>query len=306
LNQYTEHYSVLKKECLFHLTNELDTNDEHLFVDGTFGAGGHSFALLEQCPNATVIAFDSDPDAIKNGIIQAKQRKVEARLQLIHSNFVNFSTKISSGRKISGVLLDLGISTHHLADTKRGITFRGDGPLDMRMNYEDDSLSTAADLVNNCEAERLVEILTNYGEERLAKRIVNNIVTARQKIPITTAAQLEEIVFCSYPAKQRHGRTHPATRTFQALRIAVNRELEVLENVLPDLFTQIIPGGKIAVISFHSLEDRIVKHTFKRIQKENPEGWKIITKRPITPSTEELKENSKSRSAKLRVIQRLQ
>lgn len=305
MSEYTEHYSVLKTECLEYLTDGLDPEQEHLLVDGTFGAGGHSFALLQALPKSRLMAFDADPDAIKNGLNEALRRGCEDRLSLIHSNFINFSKNVSEDQLITGVLLDLGMSTHHIRDTKRGITFREDGPLDMRMNYQDDSLATAAEIVNNWSEEDLTRILKEYGEEQFTRNIVKNILEARMKGDLTRTAELEDIIFHSYPAKMRHGRIHPATKTFQALRIAVNRELEVLETVLPDLFTQLIPGGKIAIISFHSLEDRIVKHTFRKQQKENPDHWKVLTKKPITPGEEELKENSKSRSAKLRVIQRL-
>src|SRR5690606_34820237 len=183
-------------------------------------------------------------------------------------------------------------------------SFRGDAPLDMRMNYGDSSIPTAADLLNTMSEKDIADMIFKYGEERLSRRIAQRIVEFRQTKKLETTQELEDICFHAYPAKERHGRIHPATRTFQALRIAVNAELTVLENTLPKLLPFLAEGGVLAVISFHSLEDRIVKHTFKEIVEKEDFSATILTKKPMTATEEELSQNSRSRSAKLRLLQR--
>jgi 16S rRNA (cytosine1402-N4)-methyltransferase len=205
--------------------------------------------------------------------------------------------------KFAGILMDLGVSSHQFDKMERGFSFRADAPLDMRMNYGDSSIPTAADLLNSLSEKEIADILFNYGEERLSRKIASRIVELRQKKKIETTGELEDICFHAYPPKDRHGKIHPATRSFQALRIAVNEELTVLENTLPKLLPYLAHGGTLAVISFHSLEDRIVKHTFKEIS-ESDQAVTILTKKPLTASESELTENSRSRSAKLRVLQK--
>jgi 16S rRNA (cytosine1402-N4)-methyltransferase len=207
--------------------------------------------------------------------------------------------------KFAGILMDLGVSSHQFDKMERGFSFRADAPLDMRMNYGDPTIPTAADLLNTLSEKEIADIIFNYGEERLSRKIANRIVELRQKEKIATTGQIEDICFHSYPPKDRHGKIHPATRTFQALRIAVNEELHVLENTLPKLLPFLAEGGVLAVISFHSLEDRIVKHTFKEIVEKKDFPAIILTKKPLTATEEELLQNSRSRSAKLRLLQRV-
>jgi 16S rRNA (cytosine1402-N4)-methyltransferase len=288
----------------FKLVVEQLNQEEALFADLTFGAGGHSFSFLDAFPKARVVAFDQDSDAVSEGEKQIKTRGFESRIELMHTNFENFKQTVSQrgSSKFAGIVMDLGVSSHHFDCDERGFSFRGDGPLDMRMDVRNPM--TAEIAVNEGSEDELVEILREYGEERFASTIVRNILAAREKERITTTKQLEEIIFLSYPKKFRHGRTHPATKTFQALRIFVNRELDVLEKVLLELPQFLVQGGVIAVISFHSLEDRIVKHKFRELSRDKKNMLELINKRPILPSEKEVAENKRSRSAKLRMIRK--
>jgi len=302
---YTQHYSVLKREILDFFSWE--KKECHYFADLTFGGGGHSFAILENHPQAKLFSVDQDPDALKNGNDLREKNNLTQRLTLLSMNFEEFpeyyAQELSSkGIKFDGILMDLGVSSHHFDQDTRGFSFRHDGPLDMRMDLSEKRL-TAKDLVNDLDFDSLTEIFFNYGEEGFAKRIAERIIEERKLAPIETTGQLEQIVFHAYPKKLRFGRLHPATKTFQALRIAVNDELGVLEKTLPRLYDLLTPGGRLAVISFHSLEDRIVKTCFNSLVKIQKTG-KILTKRPLTPGESELAENGRSRSAKLRVIER--
>jgi 16S rRNA (cytosine1402-N4)-methyltransferase len=220
------------------------------------------------------------------------------------SDFPDWCEKHQMHGKFAGILMDLGVSSHQFDKMERGFSFRADAPLDMRMNYTDPGIPSAADLLNSLSETEIADIIYRYGEERLSRRIAAKIVEKRNEKKIETTSELEDICFHAYPARERHGRIHPATRTFQALRIAVNQELTVLENTLPKLLPFLAPGGVLAVISFHSLEDRIVKHTFKDLMENQGIPATILTKKPITASDKELSENSRSRSAKLRLIQR--
>jgi 16S rRNA (cytosine1402-N4)-methyltransferase len=207
-------------------------------------------------------------------------------------------------QKFAGILMDLGVSSHQFDKTERGFSFRGDAPLDMRMNYGDSNTPTAADLLNTLPEKEIADLLFAYGDERLSRRIAARICELRQTKKIETTGELEDICFHAYPAKDRHQKTHPATRSFQALRIAVNDELRVLEDTIPKLLPYLSEGGVLAIISFHSLEDRIVKHTFKELLEKQDFPVTILTKKPLTATDEELSENSRSRSAKLRLLQR--
>jgi 16S rRNA (cytosine1402-N4)-methyltransferase len=307
--EYGAHFSVLKEECIRFLTET--KKDKKIFVDLTFGAGGHSLALLEADPTAIVLATDQDPDAIKNAQEMIKSKNLSNRLFLYKMNFSEFpdyfNQKIKAEFQIQGVdgiLADLGVSSHQFDTSERGFTFREDGPLDMRMDYENLSLETAADIVNHYGEKELADLIYVYGEERYSRKIAREIVSERKKNPFTTTKQLENLIFHLYSPKERHRGIHPATRTFQALRIAVNKELEVIENSLVDFFNMLNEGGRLEIISFHSLEDRIVKHTFKEIVEKNRNCAKILTKKPIIPTDEEIAQNSRSRSAKLRVIEK--
>jgi len=307
MSDYLSHYSVMLKECLEALELGSKASGSKIFADLTFGAGGHTFALSDQVDGSIVYSTDQDPDALKNGNENIFRRGKQEQVKLLAMNFNDFPKWCEQNHmeaKFAGILMDLGVSSHQFDKMERGFSFRAEAPLDMRMNYQDSSAPTAADLLNTLPEKEIADIIFQYGEERLSRRIAAKIVEFRQNKKITTTAELEDICFHAYPAKDRHGRIHPATRTFQALRIAVNDELRVLENTLPKLFSYLAPGGVIAVISFHSLEDRIVKHTFKEIVEKTDLSATILTKKPLTASEEELSQNSRSRSAKLRLLQR--
>jgi len=308
MSEYLSHYSVMLKECLEAMETGFKASGTNLFADLTFGAGGHTFALSDHFAGSTVWSTDQDPDALANGEQNIKRRGKEGSVHLLPMNFSEFPSWCESHQmqgKFSGILMDLGVSSHQLDKMERGFSFRANAPLDMRMNYADGRIPTAADLLNALSEKEIADIIFNYGEERLSRKIAARIVELRQKEKIATTGQIEDICFHAYPAKDRHGKIHPATRTFQALRIAVNEELKVLENTLPKLLPYLAEGGVIAVISFHSLEDRIVKHTFKEIVEKKDFPAIILTKKPLTATEEELSENSRSRSAKLRLLQRV-
>lgn len=303
--EYLPHYSVLNKEAVDYLVE--NASDGDWFSDLTFGAGGHTFALLQRDDSFKVMSFDQDPEAFKNGSELIAKNKVQDRVKFVNTNFRNFdeSVKEQFGEDFEGfmgVVVDLGVSSHHFDKSERGFSFRFDGPLDMRMDTENNPV-TAEEIVNEYDEDDLFRIIKEYGEERFTRRIVHNILEKRKEQRITTTKELENIIFHSYPKNMRHGGIHPATRTFQALRIEVNQELQVLSDVLAQLINWLRPGGRIAAISFHSLEDRIVKHAYKAFAKEN-KNLEILTKKPVLASADELSENSRSRSAKMRVLQR--
>jgi len=303
--EYLPHYSVLNKEAVDYLVE--NANDGDWFSDLTFGAGGHTFAILQRSDSFKVMSFDQDPEAFKNGSELIAKNNVQERVKFVNTNFRNFdeSVKEQFGEDFEGfmgVVVDLGVSSHHFDKSERGFSFRFDGPLDMRMDTENNPV-TAEEIVNEYDEDELFRIIKEYGEERFTRRIVQNILEKRKEQKITTTKELENIIFHSYPKNMRHGGIHPATRTFQALRIEVNQELQVLSDVLAQLINWLKPGGRIAAISFHSLEDRIVKHAFKAFAKEN-KNLEILTKKPLLASADELSENSRSRSAKMRVLQR--
>lgn len=307
MTEYLSHYSVMLKECLEALELGSKASGSLNFADLTFGAGGHTFAISDRIPGSTVYSTDQDPDALKNGRENIERRGKAGSIHLLAMNFQEFPDwceKNNMHGKLGGILMDLGVSSHQFDKMERGFSFRADAPLDMRMNYGDNDIPTAADLLNTLSEKEIADIIFNYGEDKLSRKIAARIVELRQKEKIATTGQIEDICFHAYPAKDRHGKIHPATRTFQALRIAVNEELTVLENTLPKLMPYLAEGGVLAVISFHSLEDRIVKHTFKEISEKGEYPGIVLTKKPLTASEEELAENSRSRSAKLRLLQR--
>ncbi len=312
-NLYTNHYSVLKKECIEHLTRGKNFDQPILFADLTFGAGGHSFLLLNHHPNIQVYSCDQDPDALANGYKKIQEQKMDGRIRLFDTNFVHFPKIIEkefAGKKeiFDGILLDLGVSSHHFDSPERGFSFRFDGPLDMRMDRDNDEIDTAEIIVNSYSEERLEKIFREYGEENYSKRIAKKICEVREKAPITTTKELENLVFHCYPKESRHQKTNPSARVFQALRIEVNRELDVIAEVITQLFPLLKVGGRLLIISFHSLEDRIVKNEMKLLVDRGLESGmlaEILTKKPIVPGHEEILENSRSRSAKLRIIERV-
>ncbi len=259
------------------------------YLDCTVGGGGHSVAILAAAPDLNLVAIDQDPMALRAA--QARLAPWGDRVTFYHTNFATFDPGTTS---FNGILADLGVSSAQLDQAERGFSFRHTAPLDMRMNPLQDL--TAAEIVNHWEEAELARIFFFYGEERLSRRIARSLVEQR---PFQTTTELAEAIARCVPGKYRHGRIHPATRTFQALRIAVNRELEVLETFLDKAPDWLVPGGRLAIISFHSLEDRIVKHAFR-----NDERLEIITKKPLVAGDLEVQQNPRARSAKLRVAAR--
>jgi 16S rRNA (cytosine1402-N4)-methyltransferase len=282
-----------------------------LFLDGTVGGGGHALALLEA--GASVIGCDQDPEALEETV--RRVAPFSDRVRLVEANFADVADFLPDYgvNELDGILLDLGVSSHQLDTPSRGFSFSGDGPLDMRMGPH--VRRTAADIVNEAPQEELAKIFLEYGEEPAAKRLAWRIARIRSRRPFLTTRDLVEAVEAVIP---RRGPRHPATKTFQALRIAVNNELDVLERGLRRLSVQVKAGGRMAVITFHSLEDRIVKRYFREVSQEwidrpewpaprrNPAyAFRLVTARPIEPGEEEVDRNARARSAKLRVIQRI-
>ncbi len=302
MDEYKDHYSVLNQEVIQFLTEYQKENP--IYADMTFGAGGHTFALANSKKGSKVYCVDQDPQAFNNAKELILQKGFEENIHIEKMNFEDFPAfAIKEDLKFDGIILDLGVSSHHFDSGERGFSFKYEAQLDMRMDTLSDGL-TAKELVNSYSEEDLVEIFQKYGEEKFSKTIAKNIIETRSREEIVTTKQLEDIIFHSYPKKLRFSKTHPATKVFQALRIAVNRELDVLEKTLQKLFGLLNDKGRLAVISFHSLEDRIVKHEFKKIYQNDKEIVKILTKRPLIPTDKEIIENKRSRSAKLRVIEK--
>ena len=263
------------------------------YVDGTLGAGGHTAGILDgSAPTGRVLGLDADPQAL--AVAATNLARYGDRVTLQHSNFANLKQVAAEQGFVpaNGILLDLGLSSMQLTDAERGFSFQTEGALDMRFNPDDPD--TAADLVNTFDEKELADLIFEYGEERASRRIARAIVNAR---PIATAAQLAAVI---EKAVGRHGRLHPATRTFQALRIQVNRELEVLEEVLPQIVEVLAIQGRVVIITFHSLEDRMVKHFFRQ-----SEQLRVLTKHPVRPTRAEALSNPRSRSAKLRAAERV-
>lgn len=296
----TVHISVLLKESI----EGLNLNDNSIVVDATFGGGGHTREILKNFKNVKVIAFDSDGEAFKRA--EKNITGYEDRIIFKNLNFKNIKKGLLEENisLVDGVLFDLGISSDQLDQVERGFSFLRDEKLLMTMkeNPNDEDL-TAYEIVNTWEESSLADIIYGYGEEKYARRIARNIVEARQIKPIETTFDLVNIINSSVPVKYQKGKIHPATRTFQAIRIAVNDELRVLEEGLKNALEVTKKDGRISVITFHSLEDRIVKNFFRNNAKEGK--LVLINKKPIVPSLEEIKNNKRSRSAKLRIIQKL-
>ena len=303
------HTPVLLKEVV----EVLAPKAGETMVDCTLGGGGHSEALLEA--GASVIGLDQDPDALAFAK-ERRLRRFESRFHPARANFSQLSTVLEGMgvARVDGMLIDLGVSSWQLDTAERGFSFMREGPLDMRMNPEEGP--TAADLVNTASAAELVHIFREYGEEPNARRIAAHLVSARMARPFQTTMQLALAI---EEASPRRSRVHPATRVFQALRIAVNRELEVLQSVLAQAPALLRPGGRLAIISFHSLEDRIVKEFFKLhsmpeldrpewpAPRPNPEYiFDALTRKPVIASAEEQQRNPRSRSAKLRAVIKIQ
>ncbi len=294
------HTPVMLREVLEYL----DLKPGKLVVDATLGTAGHSEAILERIlPGGGLIGIDRDEDSL--AIARERLSKFESAVRYVHGNFVDLDMILKNLEieKVDGILFDLGISSVQLQDAGRGFSFQSEGPLDMRMDK--DSYVSAYDLVNNLNEEELSTLLWNFGEERWHNRIARILVKEREKHPISTTSELADIVAKSIPSRYRyrHYRIHPATRTFQAVRIAVNRELEILESAVNKAIAALSKGSRLCVISFHSLEDRVIKFAFRKAESEGLID--IITSKPLTPAQSEIVANPASRSSKLRVAERL-
>lgn len=303
------HTTVLMEETVAGCVN----NPDGIYVDGTFGRGGHSRCLLSKLSEkGRLIGFDKDPLAIASG---KQLMEEDARFQIVQSSFADMKDELArlGIQKVSGILLDLGMSSPQIDDAERGFSFMKDGPLDMRMNP--DAGISASEWVMTMPEVEIARVLKEYGEERFAKRMARAIVNARQEEPITRTLQLANLVKEANPAWEKH--KHPATRAFQAIRIAVNNELTDLERVLDDSIDLLESGGRLAVISFHSLEDRMVKRFIRRQEqgKQLPKGLPITDDmldrkmkklgKAIQPGKDEVNTNARARSAVLRVAERL-
>lgn len=303
------HIPVLLSETI----DGLNIKPNGIYVDGTAGGGGHSYEILKRLTSGKLYSIDQDPDAIA---AVTERFKNEPNSVILKGNFSNMKELLAEKQVyyVDGVLLDIGVSSHQLDTAERGFSFHEDAPLDMRMSQQG---TTAADLVNSLSFEELTKIIFSYGEEKYANSIVRAIIKQREIKPITTTFELAEIIKNSVPQKVRR-EGHPARKTFQALRIAVNRELEVLEKGLDEAFEILNPQGRLAVITFHSLEDRIVKKKMAEWFKGctcpkdfpvcicgNKPKAKAVSKKPITANSLELDRNLRSRSAKLRICEKI-
>jgi len=305
------HVSVLLKECI----EGLNIKPNGIYVDGTLGGGGHSFKILQLLESGKLIGVDQDTDALKAATERLKI--FEGKFIPVHSNFSQISQVLGELeiKKIDGLLLDLGVSSFQLDEAERGFSYMNDGKLDMRMNQSD--TFTAYDVVNGYNEQKLTQIISDYGEENWANRIAKFIIQERAEKPIETTYELVEVIKKAIPAAARKDGPHPAKRTFQAIRIEVNNELKIIEQTIDAAVESLSKGGRIAIITFHSLEDRIVKNAYKKLATGctcPPEfpvcvcggkaKVKIITKKPILPSDEEVELNPRARSAKLRVAEK--
>lgn len=289
----TLHCPIMVSELL----EGLSLRPGRIYVDATLGLGGHTEAILSRCPEVQmVLGLDCDTEVLEQA--ESRLAPFGDRVRFIHSNFIHLHDVLLSNKigQVDGILIDLGISTFHLENSGRGFSFSRDEPLDMRMDLS--GAVTAADIIKKFPVERLTELIQTYGEERWAKRIAKCICDRRKTAPILTSMELAKVVANSIPRKYHPRRIHPATRTFQALRIAVNRELDNLKKALDTFPSCLRPGGRLCIISFHSLEDRLVKTAFREDSRLKP-----LTKKPLVPSPEEMHSNPRARSAKLRIAQ---
>jgi len=290
-----EHIPVLVEEVMTFLRCEAGRT----YVDATLGGGGHASEILKRsAPDGILIGMEWDEDALSEAT--GALRPFGDRVKIFRENFIHLPD-LMKNESVDGILLDLGLSSIQLEKEGRGFSFRGDGALDMRMDQRMDQ--TAADLVNRLSSEELESIIFQYGEERWAKRIARAVVQEREREPIRTVEALRKVIYRTIPKRFHSRRIDPSTRTFQALRIKVNEELENLKKILDTGWKILKKEGRICVISFHSLEDRMVKEAFRRLQKEGQ--MRILTKKPVMPSEEERKRNPRSRSAKLRCAERI-
>ena len=307
-----KHYSVLLKECI----DNLNIRPEGIYLDGTLGGGGHSFHIAERLSGSGhLYGIDQDEDAIKAA--SERLKGFGDKVTIIRDNYENAVTRLKNlGVKgVDGILLDLGVSSYQLDNADRGFTYKEDVPLDMRMDQR--QTLTARDIVNDYSETEIFHIIRDFGEDKFAKNIAKHICIERQSSPIETTYQLNEIIKAAIPARMREKSGHPSKRTYQAIRIALNRELDVLQNSLDGFIDFLNPGGRLCVITFHSLEDRITKNNFRT--NEDPcicppefpvctcgrkSKGRVITRKPILPGEQELSENKRSQSAKLRVFEK--
>lgn len=307
-----KHYSVMLKETV----DCLNVTANGIYADGTLGGGGHSHEILSRAENVRLIGIDQDNDALA----AAKKRlsDFDGQVTYVHDNFSNIGAVLDSLGidKIDGMVLDLGVSSYQLDNADRGFSYMQDAPLDMRMNRNGEK--TAYDVINGYSEDALADIFYRYGEEKWSRRIAQFIADKRKIKPVSTTSELAEIIRAAIPRGARRDEAHPEKRVFQAVRIEVNGELNILKDAVCDIVERLNHGGRLAVITFHSLEDRIIKQTFAELAKGctcppdfpvcvcggKPE-IKVITKKPILPGREELTENSRSKSAKLRVCEKL-
>lgn len=305
------HESVLLREAV----EGLSVKPDGIYVDGTLGGAGHARLVCERLKSGRLIGIDQDEAAIK--ISTERLQKYESMVTIVRSNYANMGKilKEQGIEKVDGILLDLGVSSFQFDEAKRGFSYRFDAPLDMRMDER--QTLTAKDVVNEYSESELFHLIKNYGEDKFAKNIAKNIVIERKKEPILTTGRLSEIISYSIPMKIRKQGGHPAKKTFQAIRIEVNGELHVLEESIGEMIDLLKPGGRLCIITFHSLEDRIVKRAFRQAENpctcppdfpvcvcgKKPKG-KQTTRKPIIPSDIEMEKNPRSKSAKLRIFER--
>ena len=307
-----KHVSVLLNETI----DGLNINPDGIYVDGTLGGGGHAYEVCKRLSDkGRLIGIDQDGEALEAA--REHLKKFEDKITLVRSNYCEIDTilKDLDIDKVDGIVLDLGVSSYQLDNLERGFSYKSDAPLDMRMDQR--QVKTAADVVNTYSENELFRIIRDYGEDKFAKNIAKHIVMERQKKPFETTAQLSEVIKHSIPMKFQNKGGHPAKKTFQAIRIEVNKELTVLRDSIDKMIELLNENGRICIITFHSLEDRIVKTKFR--ENENPctcppdfpvcvcgniSKGKVITRKPILPSEEELMYNSRSKSAKLRIFER--
>ena len=306
------HKSVLLNETI----DGLNIQPDGIYVDGTLGGGGHAYEVCRRLGDkGSIVGIDQDAAAIEAAGNRLKD--FGEKVTIVRSNYCDMKSKLHELGidKVDGIVLDLGVSSYQLDTAERGFSYREDAPLDMRMDTR--QTMTARDIVNDYSEMELYRVIRDYGEDKFAKNIAKHIVAARKVKPIETTGELTEIIRASIPMKYQKKSGHPAKRTFQAIRIELNRELEVLKDSLDDMIDLLNPGGRLCIITFHSLEDRIVKSAFRK--NENPctcpsdfpvcvcgkvSKGSILTRKPILPSEEEMEENSRAKSAKLRIFER--
>ena len=307
-----KHVSVLRDETI----DGLNINPDGIYVDGTLGGGGHSYQICKRLsPKGRLIGIDQDGEALEAA--RERLKTFEDRITLVRSNYCEIDTILQDlgVAKVDGIVLDLGVSSYQLDNLERGFSYKSDAPLDMRMDLR--QIKTAAEVVNNYDEYELYKIIRDYGEDKFAKNIAKHIVKAREQEPLKTTSQLCEVIKAAIPMKFQARGGHPAKKTFQAIRIEVNRELDVLKESLDTMIDHLNPGGRMCVITFHSLEDRIVKTKFR--ENENPctcppdfpvcvcgkvSKGKVITRKPIVPTEQEILENKRAKSSKLRIFER--